>query len=55
MNTEQQPDRTDPFRTLVAKIVQTPKAVVDKREAEYQKSRAKKPRRGPKRGPKPIQ
>lgn len=45
----------DPFREFVAKIVQTPKAVVDKREAEYQKNRAKKPRRGPKPGRKPNQ
>ena len=44
---------SDPFLALVAKLVQTPKAVVDKREAEYQKSRAKKPRCGPKPGRKP--
>ena len=46
---------TDPFRALVAKLVQVPKAVVDKREADYQKSRAKKPRRGPKPGRRPNQ
>ena len=46
---------SDPFREMVAKIMQTPKTIVDEREAEYQKSRAKKPRRGPKPGRKPNQ
>lgn len=38
----------DPFRAAVAKLMQTPKAVVDKAEKAYQKERKKHPRRGPK-------
>ena len=39
---------TDPFLALVAKIVQTPKAEVDKAEKQYQKDRKRHPKRGPK-------
>lgn len=39
---------TGPFRDLVAKIIRVPKEVVNKREAEYQREQAKKPKRGPK-------
>jgi len=42
------PDQEDPFRTLVAKLLQTPKAAVDKAEKAYQKERKKHPKRGPK-------
>lgn len=38
----------DPFRAFVAAVLQTPKAVVDKREKAYQKERKKHPKRGPK-------
>ena len=38
----------DPFRELVAKVMQTPKAEVDRREKQYQKERKKHPKRGPK-------
>jgi len=38
----------DAFRDLVARIVQVPKAEIDRREAEYQRERATKPKRGPK-------
>jgi len=40
----------DPFNELLRKVVQTPKSEIDRREAEYQKERDKKPRRGPKPG-----
>ena len=46
MESEKQPP--DPFRAFVAKIMQTPKAVVDEREKAYQKERKKHPKRGPK-------
>lgn len=39
---------TDLFRAFVAKIIQTPKAVVDKAEKQYQRERKKHPKRGPK-------
>ena len=39
---------SDPFRAMVAKIMQTPKAIVDEREKAYQKERKKHPKRGPK-------
>ena len=38
----------DPFRALVVKLLQVPKAVVDKAEKQYQKERKKLPKRGPK-------
>lgn len=44
------PNQPDPFRALVAKIIQTPKAVVDKAEKAYQKERKKHPKRGPRPG-----
>ena len=40
------------FDELVRKVMAVPKAEIDKREAEYQKQQAKKPKRGPKPGPK---
>ena len=45
---ESNPAETDPFRAAVAKIMQTPKTVVDAREKAYQKERKKHPKRGPK-------
>ena len=39
---------SDPFRSFVAKIMQTPKAVVDAMEKAYLKERKKHPKRGPK-------
>ena len=50
-----QPAKTAPFdafKELAAKIVQVPKAEIDRREVEYQREQAKKPKRGPKPGPK---
>jgi hypothetical protein len=45
---QKSPPPSDSFRALVAKIVQTPKAEVDKREKAYQKERKKHPKPGPK-------
>ncbi len=56
---ESSPPKTDdkpapeptPFATfdeLARKIMGVPKSEIDKREAEYQKEQAKKPKRGPK-------
>jgi len=36
------------FDALTRKILGVPKSEIDKREAEYQKGQAKKPKRGPK-------
>ena len=36
------------FDELARKILSVPKSEIDKREAEYQKGQAKKPKRGPK-------
>jgi len=38
----------DAFRELARKIVQVPKIEADKREVEYQREQAEKPKRGPK-------
>lgn len=38
----------DAFRELAKKLVQVPKAEADKREEEYQREQAEKPKRGPK-------
>lgn len=48
--TPPKPERTpfDRFRELARKVIQVPKAEIDKQEAEYQKKRAGKPKRGPK-------
>lgn len=54
MNQPNHDDRHKPpgnlgsFRDLVAKVIRVPKEEVDKREAEYQREQAKKPKRGPK-------
>ena len=42
------PTPFDAFKALAAKIVQVPKAEIDRRESEYQREQAKKPKRGPK-------
>ena len=38
------------FDELTRKLMGVPKSVIDKREAEYQRQQAKKPKRGPKPG-----
>lgn len=40
------------FRTFARKLLSAPKAVIDKRDAEYQRQQARKPKRGPKPVPK---
>lgn len=47
-----EPTPFEKFKALAAKVIQVPKSVVDARESEYQKERAKKARRGPKPGSK---
>ena len=45
--TNDQPSEADKFKAAMHKIVHTPKAVIEKREAEYQRSRkAIRARRG---------
>lgn len=48
MKEKQKEPIRDPFHALVAKVIQTPKAVVDKAEKQYQRERKKHPKRGPK-------
>ena len=38
----------DAFTDFARKVLSVPKAEIDRREAEYQREREKKPRRGPK-------
>jgi hypothetical protein len=38
----------DAFKELAGKLIRVPKAEIDRREAEYQKQQADKPKRGPK-------
>ncbi len=38
----------DAFQDLTRRLLAVPKAEIDKREAEYQREQAKKPKRGPK-------
>lgn len=42
------PTPFDAFRELAEKLVQIPKEEVDKKESEYKREQAKKPKRGPK-------
>jgi hypothetical protein len=46
------PTPFDAFENLARRVIAVPKEVIDKREAEYQRKRAKLPKRGPKPGPK---
>ena len=45
-----EPTPFEKFKALASAVIQVPKSVVDAREAEYQKEREKKPKRGPKPG-----
>ena len=45
----------DAFQNLTRRLMAVPKAVIDAREAEYQRQQAKKPKRGPKPSPKPTE
>jgi hypothetical protein len=38
----------DAFQDLTRRLLAVPKEEIDKREAEYQREQAKKPKRGPK-------
>ena len=42
------PTPFDAFQDLTRQLLAVPKADIDKREAEYQREQAKKPKRGPK-------
>ncbi|QEL16353.1 hypothetical protein [Limnoglobus roseus] len=42
------PTAFNAFDVMARKLMGVPKAEIDKREAEYQKEQAKKPKRGPK-------
>lgn len=39
------------FRQLARQLMRVPKSELDRREAEYQRQQAEKPKRGPKPGP----
>ena len=41
-------DELNAFRKLAATLVRVPKSEVDRKESEYQRQQAKKPKRGPK-------
>lgn len=47
---DDKPSRFAAFDALARKLIGVPKSELDRREAEYQRQQAKKPKRGPKPG-----